>query len=111
MIMFCLIRIVRSVTRCGRYDTDMFRRMDVRRQNREFLAAYPPLSVVQAVDSACPVGVLAVRLFTLMLSNDADRCIELRDRRVAYEVPPESSRHTKFSDSATCYQTLTTCSF
>ena len=29
-------------------------------------------------------GVLTLRLFTVLISNDADRCIQMRDARMGY---------------------------
>eukprot|EP00928_Gymnodinium_smaydae_P031226 TRINITY_DN22988_c0_g1_i1.p1 TRINITY_DN22988_c0_g1~~TRINITY_DN22988_c0_g1_i1.p1 ORF type:complete len:1147 (+),score=90.07 TRINITY_DN22988_c0_g1_i1:37-3477(+) len=65
---------------------DFFRQMNVRRHFKWLLRWYssvPPWSVWR---TSCPVGILALRLFTLLVSNDADRCIQLRDARVAIEL-------------------------
>eukprot|EP00929_Paragymnodinium_shiwhaense_P099865 TRINITY_DN61774_c0_g1_i4.p1 TRINITY_DN61774_c0_g1~~TRINITY_DN61774_c0_g1_i4.p1 ORF type:complete len:1092 (+),score=186.54 TRINITY_DN61774_c0_g1_i4:139-3414(+) len=35
---------------------------------------------------SCPLGVLSLRLFTLLVCNDADRCIQLRDNRLGFEL-------------------------
>lgn len=32
------------------------------------------------------VGVLSLRLFTVLISNDADRCIQMRDARMGVEL-------------------------
>lgn len=69
-----------------RRPADYFRQISVRRQFKWLLRWYSNTPSGSSWHSACPVGILALRIFTLLLSNDADRCIQLRDARVGLEL-------------------------
>lgn len=65
---------------------DFFRQLGTRRHFKWLFAWFSEGSPRVIWRSTCPIGVLALRIFTVLLSNDADRCIQFRDAGMATEI-------------------------
>ncbi|CAE6914037.1 unnamed protein product [Symbiodinium natans] len=65
---------------------DFFRQLSVRRHFKWLLAWFSTTAHTNIWLSGCPLGVLTLRLFTVLISNDADRCIQMRDARMGLDL-------------------------
>ncbi|CAK9074889.1 unnamed protein product [Durusdinium trenchii] len=65
---------------------DFFRQLSVRRHFKWLLSWFSTTAHTSIWLSGCPLGVLALRLFTVLISNDADRCIQMRDARMGLDL-------------------------
>eukprot|EP00434_Breviolum_minutum_P020774 symbB.v1.2.018324.t1/scaffold1458.1/size117527/3 len=65
---------------------DFFRQLSVRRHFKWLLSWFSRTAHTNVWLSGCPLGVLTLRLYTVLISNDADRCIQMRDARMGLEL-------------------------
>ncbi|CAJ1400876.1 unnamed protein product [Effrenium voratum] len=65
---------------------DFFRQLSVRRHFKWLLSWFSSTAHTNLWFSGCPIGVLTLRLFTVLISNDADRCIQMRDARMGLDL-------------------------
>jgi len=69
-----------------RQPADFFRSMEVRRHFLWLMKWFSSGPLTSVFHAGCPLGVLSLRVFTVLVSNDADRCIQLRDARLGHEL-------------------------
>ncbi len=63
-----------------------FQKMSTRRVFMNYVKLYQKLQYIPIFESTCPMGVAYLRLFVMLLSNDLDRCLELRDNKLGVEL-------------------------